>query len=173
MNIMKRLLSKKVVAVGLAAGITLGIGGAAFAYFTSTGSGSGSALTGSPSQWTVAATSSTGTMYPGVGFASLDFSVTNNSTGAQAIESESAAVAQAANGDIVTTAGNDATAVPGCLASWYFINNQGTLSVPLKTSIGHLGAFAVTGVQVGMFNDLTTSQNACAGFSPAITLTVG
>ena len=36
---MKRFMNKKVVAIGLAAGLTLGAAGAAFAYFTSTGSG--------------------------------------------------------------------------------------------------------------------------------------
>ena len=37
---MKRFMNKKVVAIGLAAGLTLGAAGAAFAYFTSTGTGS-------------------------------------------------------------------------------------------------------------------------------------
>lgn len=36
---MKRFMNKKVVAIGLAAGITLGGAGAAFAYFTSNGTG--------------------------------------------------------------------------------------------------------------------------------------
>ena len=43
---MKRFMNKKVVAIGLAAGITLGGAGAAFAYFTSTGNGTGSATVG-------------------------------------------------------------------------------------------------------------------------------
>jgi hypothetical protein len=43
----KRFMNKKVVAIGLAAGITLGGAGAAFAYFTSSGSGPGSASVGS------------------------------------------------------------------------------------------------------------------------------
>ncbi len=46
---MKRFMNKKVVAIGLAAGMTLGAAGAAFAYFTTTGSGTGSATTGSAS----------------------------------------------------------------------------------------------------------------------------
>ena len=44
---MKRFMNKKVVAIGLAAGITLGGAGAAFAYFTAHGNGTGSASTGS------------------------------------------------------------------------------------------------------------------------------
>lgn len=49
----KRFMSKKVVAIGLAAGVTLGIGGAAFAYFTAGGTGTGSATTGSSSAMTL------------------------------------------------------------------------------------------------------------------------
>jgi hypothetical protein len=44
-------MSKKVVAIGLAAGITLGLGGAAFAYFTAAGSGSANASVGDTGTW--------------------------------------------------------------------------------------------------------------------------
>ena len=44
---MKRFMNKKVAAIGLAAGLALGVGGAAFAYFNTTGAGDGSATTGS------------------------------------------------------------------------------------------------------------------------------
>lgn len=43
---MKRILRRKSVYIGLAAGLILALGGTAFAYFTSTGSGTGSAKTG-------------------------------------------------------------------------------------------------------------------------------
>ena len=51
---MKRFMNKKVVAIGLAVGLTLGAAGAAFAYFTSSGNGTGSATVGSATNWTVA-----------------------------------------------------------------------------------------------------------------------
>jgi hypothetical protein len=50
---MKRLMNKKVAAIGLAAGLALGVAGGAFAYFTSTGSGSGSGTVGSSTAVTV------------------------------------------------------------------------------------------------------------------------
>jgi hypothetical protein len=50
---MKRFMNKKVVAIGLAAGLTLGAAGAAFAYFTAGGSGTGSATTGSAQTVTI------------------------------------------------------------------------------------------------------------------------
>ena len=52
MNI-RRFMSKKVIAIGVAAGIALGGGGAAFAYFLGSGSGSGSGQTGSASALTI------------------------------------------------------------------------------------------------------------------------
>ena len=50
---MKRFMSKKLLVVGVAMALVLGIGGAAFAYFTSAGSGTGSAKTGSAALLTI------------------------------------------------------------------------------------------------------------------------
>jgi hypothetical protein len=46
---MKRFMNKKVLVVGVAVALVLGIGGAAFAYFTSTGGGTGAAQVGTAS----------------------------------------------------------------------------------------------------------------------------
>ncbi len=46
---MKRFMSKKLLVVGVAVVVALGIGGAAFAYFSSTGSGTGSTAVGTSS----------------------------------------------------------------------------------------------------------------------------
>jgi hypothetical protein len=51
---MKRFMNKKLLVVGVVVALILGIGGAAFAYFTTTGSGTGSAPIGSASPLTVA-----------------------------------------------------------------------------------------------------------------------
>ena len=65
---MKRFMNKKVVAIGLAAGITLGAAGAAFAYFTATGSGTGTGSVGLASNWSVGPVVLAGTtIYPGQG----------------------------------------------------------------------------------------------------------
>jgi hypothetical protein len=50
---MKRFMSKKLLVVGVAMALVLGIGGAAFAYFTAHGSGTGSATTGSAANLTI------------------------------------------------------------------------------------------------------------------------
>ena len=46
---MKRFINKKTLVIGMAVALVLGIGGVAFAYFTSNGTGTGSAEVGSPS----------------------------------------------------------------------------------------------------------------------------
>jgi hypothetical protein len=81
---MKRFMNKKVVAIGLAAGLTLGAAGAAFAYFTSTGQGTGTASTGTDTAFSVAVTNDTSnTLTPGGPSETIDFTVTNVSSGNQ------------------------------------------------------------------------------------------
>jgi len=168
---MKRFMNKKVVAIGLAAGMTLGAAGAAFAYFTSTGSGSGSVTTGSASQWTVAAGTTTGTtLYPGTGSQTVPFTITNAGSGDQALTSETFTVAADGSGNVETTAGNTSSAVPGCLASWYSLT-PGAVAPVNGTSIVPAGT-ATDSVAVTLTN-ASVSQNNCQGVSPAITLTVG
>ncbi|HEY2562950.1 MAG TPA: hypothetical protein VGI44_04520 [Acidimicrobiales bacterium] len=162
-------ISKKGVVFGLSAGVALGLTGAAFAFFTSTGSGSGSATTGSAGSWGVVASASTGTMYPGQGTASVPFTITNNGSGNQALNSETPTVASS-GGNVETTAGNPATAVAGCLATWYVPVN-GTPSPANLTSIAPAATVSDT-VTVTM-TDAPTSQNSCQGIIPAITLSVG
>jgi hypothetical protein len=53
MNIKKLLVNKKVVTIGAAAALTVGLAGGAFAYFTSQGSGTGTGATGSSQNVTV------------------------------------------------------------------------------------------------------------------------
>ena len=48
---MKRFMNKKMLVVGVAVALVLGIGGVAFAYFTSNGTGTGSADVGSPTKY--------------------------------------------------------------------------------------------------------------------------
>ena len=79
---MKRFMNKKVAAIGLAAGLTLGLAGAAFAYWTSTGTGDGSGTTGTTTNWTVTVGNvSTDALSPGGPTETIDYSVQNNDTG--------------------------------------------------------------------------------------------
>ncbi len=163
-------ISRKGLVFGVSAGVALGLTGAAFAFFTSTGTGTGAATTGTATNWGVVASASTGTMYPGVGTASVPCTITNHGGGNQALSFETPTVAADGTGNVETTAGNTSTAVVGCLASWYVPVN-GTPSPVNGTSIAPLGT--VTDTVTVTMTDSLTNQNVCENVIPAITLSVG
>lgn len=167
---MKRFIStkKRIVAAGLAVGLTLGVAGAAFAYFTATGSGSGTGSVGSTTAWTVNNPSPTGAtaIYPGVGSQSFAFTVKNSSNGSQGLQSVTATVAPDA-----------AAAAAGCSASWYDVNVDTlgatpttyteTYASPIDLAVGSSRSVSV----VLTMPDANTNQNACEGDAPVVTLT--
>ncbi len=57
---MKRFMNKKVAVIGLASALALGIAGGAFAYFTSTGTSSGTGSVGTATDWSVTNVSTSG-----------------------------------------------------------------------------------------------------------------
>jgi hypothetical protein len=158
----KRFMSKKVVAIGLAAGITLGLGGAAFAYFTAAGTGTGNAAVGATGTWGITAAPAVGAMYPGQGSSAVTFTITNDGSGNQALHGLTATV-PAINGD-VTVAGAE---IVGCSASW-FTPAVGSPSIAFGTSIAPSGTASV--IVTMTMSDAAASQDACAGVSPVVSL---
>jgi hypothetical protein len=155
----RRIAVVSAVVVGV-----LAVGGVAFAYFTSTGSGTGQATVGTASNWTVTAGSPSGTMYPGQGSTTIVFTVQNAGTGNQQDNGDSVAVAHDGSGNVTS----HGTAVPGCLATWFTAskgtdNAQGVDFTPSESQ-------TVT-VTVTM-SDANVSQDACQGVTPDITLSV-
>ena len=73
---MKRFMNKKVAAIGLAAGLALGVAGAAFAYYTSNGSGPGTSTLATAKSVTLAVTTVT-LNGPGAAAVSVPYSFTN------------------------------------------------------------------------------------------------
>jgi hypothetical protein len=119
---------KKVAAVALSGAMAAGIAGVAFAYFTSSGSGTGSASTGSSTAFTIAqdsATPATG-LYPSpAGSAPIDnvaYTVTNPGSGNQYVNTVTVAVASDGSGNVLS-AGAGNPSITGCLAAWYSITN--------------------------------------------------
>ncbi len=80
MNI-KKHISKKVVGIGLAAGLVLGGAGAAFAYFDGGGSGTGTAATGTANAVTITGTVAGTPIYPDSTGHTVNFSVHNPNGG--------------------------------------------------------------------------------------------
>jgi hypothetical protein len=164
----KRFLSKKVVAIGLAAGITLGLGGAAFAYFTAGGTGSAAAAVGDTGTWSISQNSAgaVGSMYPGAGSSIVTYTITNDGNGNQALELGDlvASVYSEPNTGDVEAKGLDVT---GCQASW-FNTAIGAPSVAYGTSIAPSASEFVT-VTVTM-TDAGVNQDLCEGVSPVVSL---
>jgi hypothetical protein len=140
--------------------------GAAFAYFTSTGSGSGNATVGSSSAFTVnVAAASGGALYPGSGTQTLSYTVTNPSSGAQSLRATTASVAS--SGGNITTGSGAGTPVTGCLASWFTATN--TAPTPLPQNLAG-GATSTSGSVAVTMQDSGTNQDPCQGATPNITV---
>lgn len=139
---------KRLLTIGAITAILVLGGGAAFAYWTSTGTGSGSATTGDSVNFVVASSAATGgPLTPGGPAASVAFTVTNPGTGNQSLTDVTVSVA---NAD-----GTDWTAVPGCSDLDY------TIGTPVIT----YGDIAPAGVRSGTvtitMNNLASNQDAC------------
>jgi hypothetical protein len=163
------------IAVGAtlgAAGITAG--GMAFAYFTSSGSGNGSGVVGSAANWGVSVSNTaSGTIYPGQGSETLAYTVTNNGSGNQELQSLAVAVtadsSTPANVFQYSTSNQTYSSVSGCQASWFTAAvdqpSPGVDLAPGKT---------VTGLITVTMADATANQNLCEGITgPEVTLTAG
>jgi hypothetical protein len=165
---MKRFsLKSKVIAGAAAAVLVAGIGGAAFAFFTSNGSGQGSATVGSATPWTVDNIATTGPdLLPGVGTQTISFKVTNGSEAAQTLNAVHLVIDADVNGDVLD-ANNANAAVAGCKAVDFVpVDDNSTLPASLAGSTpGPAGVYS--GSSTLTLTDSGSSQDACQGVSPA------
>jgi hypothetical protein len=150
---MKRFMNKKVMVVGIAAALTLGISGVALAYFTSTGNSTGNASVGSPTQWGVSVSSDTSNaLYPGVGTETLSYTITNNGHGNQELNA------------VVVSVGNSGPA-SGCLGSWFTATDGGATPTPGSLAADLAPGDTATGSITVSLNDANTDQGACQGLT--------
>jgi hypothetical protein len=184
----KKILTtkKRIVIAGGAAAVVLATGGTAFAFYTSSGSGTGSATAGSAgtSDWGIKQTASSGAtaLFPVAANTTLDatnsetltFTVTNNGSGDEAFASSDVAASvptYTGTTDAETAtdpSGTTFTDISNCTAGWF---NASVASDPSAgTSIAPGGTATVT-VTVSM-TDQPVNQDACAGKTPAVNLTI-
>jgi hypothetical protein len=158
---MKRFMNKKVAAIGLAAGLALGAAGVATAYWTSSGSGTGTSSTTAGSSDLTYATTTINPMYPGDSAQNFTVTVTNNSaTQKEYVNGVSAYITTNKSGcdgsdfllDGVATAVSSATAVP---LAWTAQELTATTGAPANAATT---AAATDTIQ---FNDKLTNQDAC------------
>jgi hypothetical protein len=159
------------IAMAAAAALIAAGGVVAFAFFTAAGTGTGNGAVGTSTAWNVTSSAySGGPLYPGVGSESIPFTVTNQNPGNQALTSiTSALTTDGAGGvwDVHTGSFND-----GCLATWFTVTNT-TPTFPddlAGTAPGPAGEYSGTATLT--MQDFPTSQNACQGVDPQITITV-
>jgi hypothetical protein len=150
-------------AAALAIIAVLAIAGGAYAYFTSSGTGSSNATVGSSKSFTVSVGGPTGgPLYPGSGSETLSYTIANPGGGSENLSAVTTAVASEPNGDI-TQGGND---VPGCLASWFALGNSGAPATPQDLA----PAAQVTGSVTVTMNNANAPQDPCQGAKPDITV---
>lgn len=139
---------KRLTVIVVTAALILLGGGAAFAYWTSTGTGSGSATTGTSEDFVVdSGTATGGPLTPGGPSQTVPISVTNPGSGVQNLASV-----------IVTVANDDGTAwtaVPGCSADDYTVGTPVFTYGPIAPSGVLNGSVTITMDETGI------SQDAC------------
>lgn len=144
MSIKKLFATKKVVAVSATVALTLGLSGAAFAYFSSTGTGAGTASVGSSSGIQLSSVL-VGPLYPGATATPVTVNIHNPGTGAE----------------YVGTISGTVTTQASCLGSWFTV-----APVIFNTDVAG-GASTSTSTTVAL-NDSGTNQDACQGLTMAI-----
>ena len=155
----------------LTAVLTLAGGGMAYAWFVSTGTGSGLAIVGSsPSHaFVISADIPAGPVLPGSGPQAFDVIVANTTSQDAAVTVVSISLATSGN-DVATDVGAD---IPGCLASWFTVTPSVTFDamVPAHSTITAIGRAVplpdITMSEAGM------SQDACQGASIGVEFSTG
>jgi hypothetical protein len=140
---------KKRIIITTAAMLAVG-GGAAFAYWTATGTGNTTASSDTSSNFTITSTVSGDLLSPGGPTQTVTFTVTNPGTGVQKLNAVAATVA--------TTTGATWTAVSGCTAADF------TVGTPTFTVSEIPASGTVVGtVTLQMKDRGTVNQDGCKG----------
>lgn len=140
---MPRLTKKKYLVAGTAVAV-IASGGIAFAYWTSTGSGTGSATTGTSSAWEVTVDDvNLADLTPGGPADTVGFSVKNNNSGVQSLAS--------------TTASVTGTSNPGCTAADFEVSATTITYGSVASGATVNGTFTVKMIDTGV------NQDACKG----------
>jgi hypothetical protein len=166
---MKRFMNKKVAAIGLAAGLLLGVGGAAFAYITGgSGTGSGTAavtpsvpLTGLTAS---AVLSASGTLTPGGSAVATTVTVTDPYT--YSVQFGRIHIAVNTSGTPTWPAGCDISGIPA--SAWFTVGTDTTSAYTAVPGSGN----TYTGPTVTMNDDQTNNQTACLNASIPLTVTL-
>ncbi len=141
---------KKTIVIASTLALTIGGAGAAFAYWTSGGTGDGTATTGVSVDFVIDAADAVGELAPGSAGETVDFTVTNPGPGTQSLTTFTVTLADAAG----------VTWVPpiGCLLADY------TASISVPPTFGAIAVDDfVTGTALVVLANTGANQDACQG----------
>src|SRR5436305_3738557 len=180
MSPIKRTLSsvsKKKKTFAAATLVTMAVAGGAFAYFTSTGTGSGTASVGTASSLTVTGTSAS-TLYPGTA-STVNFTVNNPSTGHARLGSITLSAVHACtgagstwNGSACSNSGTEQTSCESFdTSASSAVDNFSMAAVASNADFGPGNGQTVSQTGTLTMNDLNSSQNSCQGASLTLSFT--
>jgi hypothetical protein len=181
MSKIKNMKMRYKVGVGVATtAAVVGLGGAAFAYFTSTGSGtsSGTVAGAQTNTWGVTfgtATYSVGSaIYPNT-TENIPVTIKNTGNGNQGLTSVTVAL-KTSGSDVADSTGAD---ISGCLSSWWTatVTDNANAANVSNWSVANPDDLAVNGTDPESvtlkLNDAAVSQNSCETALPGFTVTAG
>jgi hypothetical protein len=141
---MRKFSKKQWIVAGVAAGVIAAGTGAAYAYWTTSGTGNGSATTGNSTPFAVTVDPASGpALTPGGPADTVTFHVTNTNSGFQNFANATATVT--------------GTSIPGCTAGNYSTGNLVAAFGDLPPGATANGSFTV------QMNDTNVNQNVCQG----------
>ena len=157
----KKFLNKKVIGIGLAAGLLLGAGGAAFAYFLGSGSGTGQATTANSAPINITDNSgSLAALGPGVSAQNVTLYLDNTASASQYVTSVT----------VTLTTSNEGA----CPASNYEINGTqygSPVTLPYGGEIAP-GSTTWSNAYNIAFYDVNSNQSACEGLQVGLSYTI-
>jgi hypothetical protein len=157
-----RALNKKVAVVVTTGVVVIASAGTAYAYWSTTGSGTASAASSAGgANLTVAQTSTISNMYPGDAPQTLSGTVTNNADNSAYVASVTVSIKS------VTPA---AGASGGCSAADYALTNA---VMPVNKDLLAKGTTAFSGATIQFANSATTNQDGCKGATVTLAYTAG
>lgn len=172
-----RKITKKTAVIIAGSSLLVAVGGGvAFAYWTSTGSGTGSAST-APSATTsslaVAQTNAPSGLAPGVAPVGITGTITNGGTNSVYV-----------NTLTVTITGVDTAHATGCSAADYGLTTSGstalvkgsidapqTVQLTVAKDLAPTASVSFPAVNIGFADNATADQSGCEGATPQLTFT--
>jgi hypothetical protein len=145
MSIKKLFMGKKVVVIGATVALTLGLSGAAYAWYSSTGGGSGTATAGGSTTLVLSSTGTFPSLVPGGPSVWVPVSIHNPGPANEYVGSITGVVQD--NGD--------------CLGSWFSVGSYPFNTVVLAGSTSNSG----DAVQL---NEANVNQSVCEGATMTI-----